>query len=223
MPKTTTTTPERTGIFRTMIEMARTSFHFDTRIPKPQTIKKQAPRNVLHGFKLKEKCAAHSTSLHTQGSLFFLTECYLRTQKSSSECPQGYVGMLLIHQELSTNPHGAPCPHRSHPSLPTASLPPRSLTPARAEDAPAQPWFIVMETRSLFLSKPSLMAWIKISVPLGRAPRCPKPILCPPRTSSWQMRTSLQAHPKLVPISISLPHALCPPAGRRFVPTTTRT
>lgn len=52
-----------------------------------------------------------------------------------------------------------------------------------------QPQFIVMETRSLFLSKPSLMAWIKTSFPLGRVERgqlcCPYvPVLstCTPGT-----------------------------------------
>lgn len=37
------------------------------------------------------------------------------------------------------------------------------------EDVLMQLRFIVMETRSLFLSKPSLMAWIKTSFPLGSA------------------------------------------------------
>lgn len=121
--------------------------------------------------------------------------------------------MLIIHQEPSTNPHGAPCPHRSRPSLPTASLPLRSLTPARAEDAPVQPWFIVTETRGLFLSKPSLMAWIKISIPLGRALGCPKPIPCPPHSSSWETHTSLHH----ILSSYPLPYCSPVPCPRRQV------
>lgn len=48
------------------------------------------------------------------------------------------------------------------------ALPMHQPLPA-VEDVLMQLRFIVMETRSLFLSKPSLMAWIKTSFPLGNA------------------------------------------------------
>lgn len=60
------------------------------------------------------------------------------------------------------------------------------------EDALIRPQFIVMETRSLFLSKPSLMAWIKTSFPQGRdeeeqlrCPYLPGFFMCTPDTSTF--------------------------------------
>lgn len=46
-----------------------------------------------------------------------------------------------------------------------------------------QPRFIVMETRRVFVSKPSLMAWIKTAFPLGSAGQ--GQLLCPYFFISW--------------------------------------
>lgn len=80
-----------------------------------------------------------------------------------------------------------------------------------------QPQFIVMETRGVFVSKPSLMAWIKTAFPLGgakqgqlhcpyllmfwaypRAPQAPlsSPVCTPPvlGTSSWSQHRGALYH-----------------------------
>lgn len=111
--------------------------------------------------------------MYMQRSLFF-PHCRLSLaiQPSCAQKKASWNTLKVLHGVADYTPAGAP-----HPPCPTAltlhslttSHPPHMPTSASAGDALMQPQFIVMETRSLFLSKASLMAWRKISVPHGRS------------------------------------------------------